>query len=413
MSRSVLAVVADEGSLDPLRRWVEPTLRHWPHGRRPKVVLSPRPDALPETEDADAALLILGGRSTVNSARLLIDRLHRRGWGGVVLTPQAQTWRDLLAGEGVLVESTSADPAYLAALLHALSERQPAMRRYQAELRVAQSAQGGLCGEMDRLHEELMLAATVQKQFIPRVAPDSGPIRFAWVWRPAGYVSGDIFDIRRLDEHRWGFFIADVVGHGVPAALLTMVLARSLVTKVGEGARERLLEPCEALAGLNRELCAHPDGPQRLATAVYGTIDGSTRQVRLSVAGHPLPMVVAPGRETRRIDAGGPLLGVFDGAEFEQEVLTLADDESLVLYSDGLELAFPDAGESRLGLPTRNYVEHLARLAPGVGGASLAVAMSRLEAELDAQAGSLHRADDVTALAITCSPLAAEQSRAA
>ena len=79
---------------------------------------------------------------------------------------------------------------------------------------------------MTRLDEELRLAAKLQQDFLPKQLPQVGPIHFHSLFRPAGYVSGDLYDVMRLDEKRVGFFPVDAVGHGMPAALLTMFIKR-------------------------------------------------------------------------------------------------------------------------------------------------------------------------------------------
>src|SRR6202453_5516879 len=84
---------------------------------------------------------------------------------------------------------------------------------------------------MPRLDEELRLAAKLQQDFLPKTLPQIGPVHFHTLFLPAGYVSGDFYDVMRLDEKHIGFYIADAVGHGVPAALLTMFIKHALATK--------------------------------------------------------------------------------------------------------------------------------------------------------------------------------------
>src|SRR5277367_1401228 len=69
---------------------------------------------------------------------------------------------------------------------------------------------------MHRLDEELRLAARLQQDFLPKSLPQIGSIHFHTLFRPAGYVSGDLYDVTRLDEAHVGFYMADAVGHGMP-----------------------------------------------------------------------------------------------------------------------------------------------------------------------------------------------------
>jgi serine phosphatase RsbU (regulator of sigma subunit) len=216
------------------------------------------------------------------------------------------------------------------------------------------------------------------------------------VFRPAGYVSGDVFDVRRVGSRSVAFFVADAVGHGVPAALMTLLVARTLRSLDSSEA----LDPEAALTRLNCELCAQQTGRQRFVTAVYGVLDTQSGRLRISGAGHP-PPILAGVRGVERIETDGPLLGVFDGAEFPAVELELGADDVLILFSDGFETAVPDPGAQgrRLKLPTRRYVEHLVGCRSD--GSTLAEAAERLEQDLDSQAGSLHQPDDVTAVLLS------------
>lgn len=98
---------------------------------------------------------------------------------------------------------------------------------------------------MRRLDEELRLAARVQQDFLPKSMPKVANVRFQTLFRPAAHVSGDLYDVMRLDESHVGFYMADAVGHGMPAALLTMFLKQALVTKDIFPGGYRLLEPAE------------------------------------------------------------------------------------------------------------------------------------------------------------------------
>ncbi len=94
----------------------------------------------------------------------------------------------------------------------------------RAELNLLRRRDETLNFYLHRLDEELRLAARLQQDFLPRELPQLGPVHFHTLFRPAGYVSGDLYDVVRLDQRRVGFYLADAVGHGMPAALLTMFI---------------------------------------------------------------------------------------------------------------------------------------------------------------------------------------------
>ena len=77
------------------------------------------------------------------------------------------------------------------------------------------------------IREQLEMAGRVQRNFLPAALPESERFRFAALFKPADWVSGDIYDATRLDETHIGFYIADAVGHSVPAALLTIFIKQA------------------------------------------------------------------------------------------------------------------------------------------------------------------------------------------
>src|SRR5262245_17773226 len=158
---------------------------------------------------------------------------------------------------GTMVEGRSTSGAILCARLHGLLHRQREINRLWREVAVARRSYSGLRGEVDRMHEELHLAARAQREFLPADLPALSGVTVAALWRPAQYVSGDIYDVVRLDEDHLGVFIADAVGHGLSAALMTMVILQSLNLKEIRGNSWRIVPPGEVLAQLNAQLIRH------------------------------------------------------------------------------------------------------------------------------------------------------------
>ncbi|HRQ73604.1 MAG TPA: SpoIIE family protein phosphatase [Phycisphaerales bacterium] len=391
----------------------------WPRvGRRPSIVnveFEHLPEALVERPIAQLAVAVLDESEGRPGVARLIDDLIAARTAGLILLPGdlASTARDLEA-EGVLIESWDSDPATLAAALHALCQRECMIERLSRELNLTRAAHGGLSGQMAQLHEELNLASSVQRELMPRELPRVEGLDLGVLFRPAGFVSGDVYDCVRIGERRVAFLLADAVGHGVPAALLTMVISRSLRRTLDDAGPSGNVDPADAMRRLNRDLCGAGAGSFQFATAVFGVVDSETWEVTASVAGHPSPLRLRAGT-VDRVPADGPLLGVFEAAEFEQSRFRLAPGETLLIYSDGFETAFPTGGDRRLlGKPTSAYLRHLGSLgnrAEATG--SVGAALLELTGLLDAQSGSLHQRDDVTALAIRRTDAAAVHHRAA
>lgn len=352
-------------------------------------------------------VVLAGDDSDENDLYRLLDALRRSMTPAVVLATEASMSRvaSCLSGDmGLSLLPADTTPEAVTRALRTLLDRQPLLDAMSREVRLSQLSQRSIAGELDKLHKELHEAAHMQQQFVQKAVPYIPELNIGVIYRPATYVSGDLFDVDRLDEHHVSVFLADAVGHGVPAAMLTLFISRALPKMDGVGGNARIVPPGEALARLNREFCGRPGPGGRFATAVYAVIDTRTMTAQIAGAGHPAA-IVSDGDTGRfdRVESEGPLLGVFPDGEFESTTVQLGATRRLALFTDGFETAFPDAeaGASKLKLPTDAYIDRLARLAANAGDRSaFSVSLSEFEAELDAQMGSLHRPDDVTALIV-------------
>lgn len=379
--------------------------KRWPPGApRPewRIVTSDEAAADPSVLSGSAVVALEEGLSPVELYKL-VDSIADSLTPAIVLTPGKP--RAELDRVGAIAAPDATDPAVLAGMLHALISRQPALEALVAELGAARRFQGGLADQMGKMHEELQLAASVQREFLPLEMPEAPGLEFGVLFRPCSYVSGDIYNVVRLDETHVGFFVADAVGHGVPAALMTVALSRGLPMLETHGQATRVVPPSEAMERLNEALLRGQGPSRRFATAVYGVIDSADRTVTLSGAGHPPPLRIQPDGAATPVETEGCLLGVFPDAKFTQATFEMKPDEALLVFSDGFETAFPQllaAGETRpKGVrPTTLYLDHFVALAEARRRAGMHAAIEALQRQLDEQSGSLHQLDDLTALVI-------------
>lgn len=396
-----ITTLSDPRDHERMERTIRGLLEAWPEPER-------RPEFIPAALDAGAmpepgsVVIALLDAEDRNGRYKLMDRLRSAGCCGVLLSNSPDSNAPDSSGEMLLVPAVI-DPRCLAWTLMGMTSRQRTVDELARELRIAQKTSGGVREEMSRISQELSLAAKIQQELVPRAMPEVAGMDFGVIFRPAGYVSGDIYNIAHIDDRTIAFFIADAVGHGVPAALLTMIISRSLPMRGGMS-HGRIITPADALGSLNDELCDVSDGNPRFATAVYGLIDTRSGIVRIANGGHPQPLRI--GRDgAARVEAGGPLLGVFHDAAFEEETFELRPGETLLLYSDGFETAFPNVDDIlRLNAPnpSKRYLDHLLSIGRHRTREqrSVAEALQTLSRELDTARGSLHQADDVTALAL-------------
>lgn len=415
-----LLVASESGVDDPLARlaaaWPDAAAREGivHHAERCAVEsLLPMLAQAGAGERFHAAVVSLGELTHPGRVEGVVASLREAGLPAVVLCPEPSRWRARHQAGGIIFEEASVDPARVASMLFALAQRQSAVRSLRREVALTSRCELAIREEMERMHDELQLAASVQREFIELSSTVSPMLDHAVISRPISFVSGDVSCLRDLGDDRVAFFLADAAGHGMPAALLTMVLVHALDTLGREPGRTVALEPAEVLERLNACICAHARNYGWFASATYGVIDCRSGEVRVANAGHPPPLVIGgpKGMPRRELSTQGPVLGIAHDATFDQVVCRLEPGESLLVYSDGLECVAPDSARSERSLELRERphlrllaeVERFAStLSPEVHAAGEAAGriVRRLARIIDEQVGSLHQADDITVLVL-------------
>jgi hypothetical protein len=190
---------------------------------------------------------------------------------------------------------------------------------------------------VDSLKEQLRLAGLVQRDFLPAQLPNSEDVRWAATFLPAEWVSGDIYDIARIDEQHIGFYVADAVGHSMPAALLTIFIKQALQMRETLDHSYRIFPPAEVVQNLNQKMAGQKLSGHQFVTCCYCLLNRKTRQLTFARAGHPYPILLRRGQPPRQLETRGSLLGVFEDAEFVQESVQLQAGDRVLLYSDGAE----------------------------------------------------------------------------
>jgi serine phosphatase RsbU (regulator of sigma subunit) len=178
-------------------------------------------------------------------------------------------------------------------------------------------------------------------------------------------VAGDFYDFLLIRPGSLGIVVADVAGHGVPAALVASMVKVAVSAQMGIGA-----EPGKVIAGLNSTLCRQAEG--QYATAVYVFLDQARQMGCYCAAGHPPLLLWRRGTRTLlELKESGLLLGVRPTEEYTQTEFTLESGDRLLVYTDGLVEAVnalgEEFGEARLGqfitacqdLPAEQFAERL------------------------------------------------------
>jgi sigma-B regulation protein RsbU (phosphoserine phosphatase) len=208
----------------------------------------------------------------------------------------------------------------------------------QARLRAEAEGKKRLQDEARRMERELDLARDIQMGLVPARPLIAGPWEVHGLVVPARQVGGDYFDFYELDGDRFGIAIGDVSGKGVPAALLMSNVQASL-RAFCDGRRSLP----SAMAEINRSVARTGVGG-RFVTLFYAEIDHAKGELRYTNAGHNYPLLRRKSGEVEYLDRGGLILGIFDGAEYEEGRIPLEPGDRLLLYSDGVSEAEDKTG---------------------------------------------------------------------
>ena len=235
------------------------------------------------------------------------------------------------------------------------------LARVQTQLALKRS-RDALATAHARMKHDLEAAARVQQAQLPSEPPATSGYSFAWQYRPCDELAGDSLNVFKIDDRHIGLYVLDVSGHGVPAALVS-VTANHRLGHRGSGASlitdptpqppgYAIVSPAEVAARLNGlyQMSSHGN---HYFTMVYGVLDTQEHRLRLTIAGHPGPIIIRPGRDAELRDLPAFPIGIVQESEYEEMVIDLEPGDRVYFHSDGInEEKKPDAeqfGRQRLG----------------------------------------------------------------
>jgi len=224
------------------------------------------------------------------------------------------------------------------------------------------------------INKELEIARRIQSSTLPQSVPTLRGLEIAARYVPMSAVAGDFYDFLCVDERRVGILVADVTGHGVPAALIASMLK---VAFAGQAAYAH--DPARVLTGLNRALCGKFE--EHFVTAAYLFVDLEKSLLHYSAAGHP-PLMLAPGAtgNVREIEENGLMLGMFPEAVYSSVEIRVGPGDRCLLYTDGIfeakNAAQEEFGKSRCkefletqrDIPAARFVKTLLDSVAGFSG---------------------------------------------
>ena len=193
------------------------------------------------------------------------------------------------------------------------------------------------------VEDDLKAAAWMQQRLLPQPAQQARGLRCEWRLEPSGYIAGDIFNLFALDENETGFYLLDVCGHGVPAAMMSVTLSMVLTPEATHGSplkrynratgQSEVLSPEEAVRELNRRFQSKDD---RYFTMIYGSFNIETSTLRFAQAGHPSPILIRDGQSPQLLGTGGMPIGLWQEMEFDCFEVPVGPGDRVLLYSDGV-----------------------------------------------------------------------------
>lgn len=189
------------------------------------------------------------------------------------------------------------------------------------------------------LDKELSIARRIQSSILPAAMPKVGGLTVAARYEPMTAVAGDFYDFLEVGGNRLGILVADVSGHGVPAALMASMVKVAIAAQKPQADR-----PAAVLAGMNETLMGRLGG--QYVTAAYLFLDREAGVMRYGAAGHP-PLLrwLGDGQRTQEVEENGFPLGMMDAARYQQVEQPLHTGDRFLLYTDGLVDATSAAGE--------------------------------------------------------------------
>jgi phosphoserine phosphatase RsbU/P len=224
------------------------------------------------------------------------------------------------------------------------------------------------------ISKELEIARRIQSSTLPRVVPSLAGLEITARYVPMSAVAGDFYDFLWVDEKHVGIMVADVTGHGVPAALIASMLKVAFASQAAHAQ-----DPARVLSGLNDALCGKFE--EHFVTAAYLFVDLEKSLLYYSAAGHPPLMLASRGAgNVREIEKNGLMLGMFPEAAYSSVEIRVSPGDRCLLYTDGLfeakNAAQEEFGKARckqfletqLGIPAARFANGLLDKIAGFSG---------------------------------------------
>ncbi len=219
------------------------------------------------------------------------------------------------------------------------AEKEAELNRLRYEEKAA--AEARLTETLNVLSEDLELARRVQRSLLPDLARDTGEFDVAVYFEPMIQIGGDIYDLYAIRPGCLRIFLADATGHGVQAALTTMVIKTEY-----ERLRTEPLSLAELLGELNRSYCGRFASLGAFFSCAIIEVDLAAGELRAASGGHPEQLLYSQTEGAlETLTTRGAMMGAFPGSRFSELRRPVGPGDCLVMFSDGIEEARNLAGD--------------------------------------------------------------------
>lgn len=274
----------------------------------------------------------------------LIHKIRERSSVGktyIILISAKQEGDDLITGveagaDDYLVKPVESD------VLHARIIAAERILALESEL---QKRNDSLEFANSQMKQDMAVAARIQQSFLPHIVPRFKDVSFEWGLLSCDELAGDALNVIPLDASQVGFFLLDVSGHGVAAALLAMTLIHNLSAdkpnsllfrSTGSGETNYSIRPPSDVASRLNQQFPMDDIIGQYFTFIYGILDLESMQVKYTSAGHPGPVVTTRAGEAISYPSTGMPIGFMPEATFDVETIELHSGDRLYFFSDGI-----------------------------------------------------------------------------
>jgi sigma-B regulation protein RsbU (phosphoserine phosphatase) len=211
---------------------------------------------------------------------------------------------------------------------HLIGVQSDVSRRRRAEQELIES-NASLAAANLRMKNELMAAAKIQQALLPTSIPQLDDIEVAWAFRPCDELAGDILDVLTMKDDHFAFYLLDVCGHGVAAALLSTALSCWLSRMPFELRKD----PVATVEQLNQSFQTHRDF-SKFFTCCYAVLNPKNQTLQFVSAGHPPPILVR-NNEVIEIKSTGFPVGIVPEPNYDLQEISYQHGDRIYLYSDG------------------------------------------------------------------------------